>query len=182
MKPRHHNFFSRRLFMFFSFFNFIASFLQAELQWDWRSIDPTTVSFPKNFVWGVGTSAHQVEGNCSNNNWSAWELSVDPSGNPRIKDGQKAGIACDHWNRYKEDIQLMKQLGIKAYRFSVEWSKIEPRAGFFNQEALNHYSDVCDALLAADIKPVITLHHFTHPYWFDQLGSFEKDAGRFKGL
>jgi len=145
-----------------------------ELHWDWNKIDTANIDFPPEFLWGVATAAHQVEGNGANNNWSAWEKARDDGGQPRIKNDQKAGLACDHWNRYREDILLMQKLGVKAYRFSVEWSKIEPRAGEFDRAALQHYKEVCEALLAAGIKPVITLHHFTHPNWFEQKGAFEK--------
>lgn len=145
-----------------------------ELRWNWEKIDTTKIEFPKRFLWGVATAAHQVEGHSDNNNWSAWENAREENGRPRIKNGQKAGIACDHWNRYREDILLMQKLGVKAYRFSVEWSKIEPRAGEFDETALQHYQEVCAALLAAGIAPVVTLHHFTHPLWFEQKGAFEK--------
>ncbi len=145
-----------------------------ELRWDWQKIDTTAIHFPAGFLWGVATAAHQVEGNVDNNNWSEWEKEGDDNGKPRIKNGQKAGKACDHWNRYKEDIALMQGLGVKAYRFSVEWSKIEPHEGQFDLTALRHYREVCDALLAAGIKPVVTLCHFTHPIWFDRKGAFER--------
>lgn len=146
-----------------------------ELRWDWDHIDTKRIRFPQHFLWGVATSAHQVEGGCDNNNWSAWEQTVDASGQPRIKQGQRAGRACEHWQRYREDIQLMKALGVQAYRFSVEWSKIEPRPGEFDEAALQHYREVCAALQAENLQPVVTLHHFTHPQWFDALGAFEKE-------
>lgn len=146
-----------------------------ELRWDWQKINTDAIHFPAGFLWGVATSAHQVEGGCDNNNWSEWERAQDVNGKPRIKNGQKAGKACDHWNRYKEDIALMQALGVKAYRFSVEWSKIEPEEGRFDLNALQHYREVCEALLAAGIKPVVTLHHFTNPLWFEQGGAFERE-------
>ncbi len=145
-----------------------------ELRWDWNKIDTADIHFPKEFLWGTATAAHQVEGNCDNDNWGAWEQAPDEHGKPRIKNGQKAGLACDHWNRYLEDISLLQALGVKAYRFSVEWSKIEPKEGEFDQTALQHYQEMCEALLAAGLKPVVTLHHFTHPIWFEQKGAFEK--------
>jgi len=79
-----------------------------ELRWAWNKIDTATVNFPREFLWGVATAAHQVEGNCDNNNWSAWENARDENGKPRIKNEQKAGLACDHWNRYREDVLLMQ--------------------------------------------------------------------------
>lgn len=124
------------------------------------------------FFWGTATSAHQVEGNCTNNNWFEFESAVDNLGAPRILDGQRAGLACDHWNRYREDIALMKSLSLNAYRFSVEWSKIEPEEGRFDEDALGHYCDVVDELILQDIHPVVTLHHFTNPLWFERKGGF----------
>ena len=145
-----------------------------ELRWDWDRINVNDMNFPEEFRWGVATSSHQVEGNCTNN-WSAWEASTNEKGNPRILDGDRSGLACDHWNRYKEDIGLIKALGLGAYRFSVEWSKIEPEEGKFNNSALKHYRDVCADLEEAGITPVITLHHFTNPLWFEDMGAFEKE-------
>lgn len=145
-----------------------------ENHWDWTKIDETNLNFPDGFLWGTGTSAHQVEGECNNNNWHEWENSVDESGQPRIHQGSISGIACDHWNRYREDIRLMQDLGMKSYRFSLEWSKIEPEAGRYDPSALQHYSEVIDTLIDAGIEPMITLYHFTHPIWFKRLGGFEK--------
>jgi beta-glucosidase len=128
--------------------------------------------FGKDFLWGSATSSHQVEGNCTNNNWYAFESAVDEQGRPRILNGQKADMASDQWNRYKEDIQLMKALSLNAYRFSVEWSKIEPEQGRFDETALDHYEQVIDELLANGIDPMVTLHHFTNPLWFEKQGAF----------
>lgn len=143
------------------------------LKWDWSSLDyQKPQQFPKGFLWGTATSAHQVEGYCTNNTWAAWEKEVDETGKPRVE--SRSGIACDHWNRYKDDIQLMKELGVNAYRFSIEWSKIEPQEGTFNEEALQHYQDVCQELVDNGIQPCITLHHYTDPLWFMNKFGFEK--------
>lgn len=131
--------------------------------------------FGKDFLWGSATSAYQVEGNCTNNNWYEFESAVDEDGQSRISNRQRSGICCDHWNRYKEDIQLMKVLSLNAYRFSVEWSKIEPKQGEFDEAALDHYESVVDELLAQGIEPMITLHHFTNPIWFEERGAFLRD-------
>ena len=146
-----------------------------ELRWDWNKIDASKISFPKSFCWGTATASHQVEGNCTNNNWFLWESSKDENNIPRIKNNQKSGIACDHWNRYKEDIGLIKKTGVTHYRFSLEWSKIEPEKGRYDEEVINHYSNVIDSLIENNIVPVITLHHFTNPIWFDEIGGFEKE-------
>ncbi len=140
-----------------------------ELKWDWPTINTDDVEYPNGFLWGTGTSAYQVEGNCTDNDYYPYEGSTKTM-------PEMAGLACDHWNRYKEDIQLMKKLGFKAYRFSVEWSKIEPQEGDFNEEALQHYADVCDELIKNDIQPVVGFHHYTNPRWFtENMDGFEKE-------
>ena len=146
-----------------------------EIRWDWSSIDPKNMKFPNNFSWGTATASHQVEGGCDNNNWYKWESAFNDKGFPRIKDGQKAGDACDHWNRHKDDIGLIKKLGVSHYRFSLEWSKIEKTKGEYCKETIKHYSEVIDDLLKENITPVITLHHFSNPIWFDEIGGFEKE-------
>jgi beta-glucosidase len=145
-----------------------------QLKWNWSKIDTKKLSFPKDFIWGVATSAHQVEGYNTNNQWYLWETTVDATGNPMIARGQLSGQACDHWRRVSQDIGLMKELGVKSYRFSVEWSRIEPAEGVFDSLAIRHYQDECDSLLANGITPMVTLHHFTNPIWFERKGAFEK--------
>ena len=149
------------------------SFSNPEIEWDWESINTSDIHFPSSFAWGTATAAHQVEGNNTNNNWYQWEHSVDKNNISRIHNNDKSGIAADHWNRYPEDIKLMKELGVNHYRFSIEWSKIEPDNDVFNQNALSHYRELCKALIKENITPVVTLHHFTHPIWFEDLGAFE---------
>lgn len=148
---------------------------QVNLRLDFSRLKKEPWRFGRDFIWGSATSAHQVEGNCTNNNWFLFESAVDEEGKPRISNGQKAGIACDHWNRYKEDIQLMKALSLNAYRFSVEWSKIEPKEGEFDEAALDHYEQVVDELLKNGIEPMVTLHHFTNPIWFEEKGAFLRE-------
>lgn len=145
-----------------------------QLKWDWSKINTNQLTFPKDFLWGVATAAHQVEGYNTNNQWYLWESTVDAAGSPMVARGQKSGIACDHWNRYPQDIRLMKDLGVKSYRFSVEWSRIEPKEGVFDSLAIRHYQNVCDSLIANGIVPMVTLHHFTNPIWFERKGAFEK--------
>ncbi len=145
-----------------------------EIRWDWDTIQTDKVEFPEKFIWGTATAAHQVEGNCLNN-WSVFEKGSKSNGEPNIKDRQQSGLACDHWNRYPEDISLIKELGLSHYRFSVEWSKIQPEHDVFDEHVLSHYSKMIDTLIENDITPVLTLHHFTHPIWFDKMGAFEKE-------
>ena len=145
-----------------------------ETNWNWDKIDTQNIHFPNSFAWGTATAAHQVEGNNTNNNWYDWEHQLDENNQPRIHNGDKSILAADHWNRYPDDIKLMKDLGVNHYRFSIEWSKIEPENGNYDLEAIQHYRDLCDSLLKNNITPVVTLHHFTHPIWFEKLGAFEK--------
>ena len=145
------------------------------LRFDFAKLKAIPWRFGKDFLWGSATASHQIEGGCTNNNWFAFESAVDEQGKPKIRDGQKAGLACNSWNLYKEDTRLMKELSLNSYRFSVEWSKIEPKQGEFDQSALDHYEQVVDDLLANGIEPVVTLHHFTNPLWFEQQGAFLQD-------
>jgi beta-glucosidase len=166
----------KQLGIIFTLLSFSASHTAPEAgnTWDWRHADWSTIktaeaTFPQaDFLWGAATSAHQAEGNCTNNTWSRWEAEGHCE--------EPSGTACDHWNRYKEDIQLLKKAGLNAYRFSIEWSKIEPREGEFDEAALKHYEDVCDELVKNDIRPCVTLHHYTDPLWFADKGGFEKES------
>src|SRR2546427_597942 len=97
--------------------------------------------FPPGFLWGAATSAHQVEGNCTNNDWWAWEQ----SGKVR----EPSGLACDHYRRFREDFDLARELHHNAHRFSLEWSRIEPKEGQFSDEAIAHYRDVLRARVRA---------------------------------
>ncbi len=151
------------------------NFKEPVLKWNWDKIDLNDIFFPEDFIWGVASAAHQVEGYHTTNNFSWWETQVDEQGNPRIKRGEKCGAACDNWNRYADDIELIQDLGVSSYRFSVSWSKIMPEEGLVDSTALQHYVDMCDTLLAAGIIPMVTLHHFTHPMWFEDKGAFEKE-------
>lgn len=145
-----------------------------ELRWDWAAADQVPLAFPGDFIWGVATAAHQVEGDSDNNNWSRWETRTNDRGEPTIAGGQRCGRACDHWNRYREDIELARALGVRGYRISLAWDKLEPQPGVYDQSAIDHYHEVLDAMHAAGMDPMVTLHHFTHPLWFEDMGSFEK--------
>ncbi|MGZ3787882.1 MAG: glycoside hydrolase family 1 protein [Bacteriovorax sp.] len=126
------------------------------------------LTFPENFKWCVATAAHQIEGGNENNDWWEWEHSV-PS---KIKNGENSGLAIDHWNKVAEDTKLLKDLGVKQYRFSIEWSRIEPKEGVFNLEAIHHYKDELKELQKYGIAPMVTLHHFTSPLWFAKMGGW----------
>jgi len=124
-----------------------------------------TKKFPADFYWGAATASYQVEGGIDNTDWSL------AAQNGRVP---VCGRACDHYNLYEDDFELAKQLGHTAHRFSVEWARIEPEEGKFDEEAIEHYRGVLQSLLEKDIKPFITLWHFTLPKWFAESGGFER--------
>lgn len=123
-------------------------------------------TFPKDFLWGAATSSHQVEGNNTLNDWWDWEQ--------RGKVKEKSLLACNQWEFYEKDFELARSLSHNAHRFSIEWSRIEPRQGEFSQEAISHYRQVLLALRDRGIEPVVTLHHFTNPLWFARKGGWER--------
>jgi len=149
------------------------NYRQHHVPWKNHAVDISKFRFPRGFLCGAATAAYQVEGGCDNNDWSIWENSYDEHARPRIKNGAKAGLAADHWNRYRQDIELLCQLGCNAYRFSIEWSKVSPQPGVWNQRALNHYLEKCIYLKEKKITPFVTLHHFTIPLWLSEKGGFE---------
>ncbi|MCX6765800.1 MAG: glycoside hydrolase family 1 protein [Candidatus Moranbacteria bacterium] len=145
--------------------------------------------FPKDFFWGAATSAHQVEGN-NVNNWSQWEREnagrLAKEAKDKWQDWQKekfpemfnpenyiSGRACDHYNRYEEDFDLAQSSGHNAHRFSIEWSRIEPEEGKFNEKEIEHYRKVILALRKRNIEPFATLWHWTNPLWLEEKGGCE---------
>ena len=127
-------------------------------------------TFPSGFRWGTATSAHQVEGNNVQNDWWAWEQ--EPG---RIRNGDRSGRACAWWENAEHDFDRAAQLHQNAHRLSVEWSRIEPRQGEWDQAALERYRQMLRALCERGIEPMVTLHHFTHPLWFAGQGGWERD-------
>jgi beta-glucosidase len=124
------------------------------------------MAFPDGFLWGAATAAHQIEGNNLNNDW--WKLEHDAA-----RFGvQFSGDACDSYHRFDEDMRLLASAGLNAYRFSFEWSRIEPSPGKFSRALLAHYRRMIDTALGLGLTPVVTLHHFTHPLWFGELGGW----------
>jgi beta-glucosidase len=127
-----------------------------------------SIEFPDGFLWGTATAAHQVEGGNWNNDWWAWEH------NPQSNCVEPSGDAIDHYHRYPDDIALLASLGFKTYRFSVEWSRIEPEAGEFSNASLDHYRRMCATCHEHGITPIVTYHHFTTPRWVTHLGGWEE--------
>lgn len=145
--------------------------------------------FQKNFFWGSATSAHQVEGN-NINDWSEREKQIAVRLAKEAKDRwQKwqqekfpemfnpenyiSGRACDHYNRFEEDFDIAKSLGHNAHRFSVEWSRIEPEEGKWDEKEIEHYKKVIKALRERGIEPFVTLWHWTQPLWVRDIGGWE---------
>lgn len=132
-----------------------------------------TRRFPEGFLWGTATSAHQVEGGNTNNDWWAWEQVPG-----HIKNGDTSAVACDWWRgeKYREDFDLARTLNQNAHRLSVEWSRIEPRENEWSAEAFAFYRRVLSALCERGMTPLVTLHHFTNPLWLRAQGAWETPA------
>jgi beta-glucosidase len=124
--------------------------------------------FPDGFSWSTATAAHQIEGGNWNNDWWAWEH------NPDSGTVEPSGDACDSYHRYRDDHAIIAELGFDSYRFSIEWSRIEPEEGLFSMAALDHYKRVCEDLRERGVTPVVTFHHFTTPRWVAHHGGWEE--------
>lgn len=152
------------------------------------------LKFPKNFLWGVATSAHQIEGG-QHNQWSVWELENakalaaqssyqfdDLSNWPEVKRSAQtpsnyvSGRATEHYARFAEDISLVRKLNLNAFRLSIEWSRVQPEQGAWDAGAVKHYKEVLAEIKKQGIEPMVTLFHFTLPVWFTEMGGFEKRA------
>ena len=149
--------------------------------------------FPEGFLWGAATASHQVEGN-SQNDWSEWEhanadrLAQESEAafawNPNWQQFRTqatnptnyvSGLACDHYARFEEDFELARSLGHTAHRFSIEWSRVEPKEGVFDEAAIDHYRRVILALRQRSIEPFVTLWHWTLPLWLTKEGGIVND-------
>lgn len=128
------------------------------------------IQFPQGFLWGAATAGHQVEGgNLNSDIWAAeWA--------PGSGFAEPSGDACDHYHRYPEDIATLADLGLNAYRFSVEWSRIEPEEGFFSHAELDHYRRVVGACHEHHVTPMVTYNHFSVPRWFADQGGWNAPA------
>lgn len=152
------------------------------------------LKFPKNFLWGASSAAHQIEGG-NHNQWSVWELEnakVLAQKAPYLykhlpkweefkheavqPENYVSGKATDHYHRYQEDFALLKKMNMNAWRFSIEWSRIEPEEGAWNAEAIEHYRTYLQKLATLGIEPFVTLWHWTVPTWFEEKGGWEKRA------
>jgi beta-glucosidase len=154
--------------------------------------------FPKNFYWGAAVAAHQVEGN-NHNDFSEFEKKVAQKRADHAENKFKffntfgfkvdfqrfkseatdpnnyiSGEACNFWNKWQEDFKILKELNLNSFRFSIEWSRIEPEENKFNEKALAHYQEMIDWLNKNNIEPFVTLWHFTNPIWFAEKGGWAK--------
>ncbi len=125
------------------------------------------VTFPKGFLWGAATAAHQVEG--GNTNSESWVLEHTPGS----MYAEPSGDAIDHYHRYRDDIALLARLGFNSYRFSIEWARIEPEEGLFSLAALEHYRRMLACCHEHGLTPIVTFHHFTSPRWLMKTGGWE---------
>lgn len=130
--------------------------------------------FPDNFIWGTATSSYQIEGarNIDGKSDSIWDAFCEKKGN--ILDGSNGDVACDHYNLFKKDIELLKQLNIKSYRFSVSWPRVIPEGkGKVNRKGLDFYNNIIDELIKADIEPIVTIYHWDLPQCLQEIGGWE---------
>lgn len=156
--------------------------------------EDANINFPKDFLWGASVSAYQVEGG-NHNQWTVWELAHAAE---QAKTAEKryghlphwdeikkqakdpnnyvSGRGIDHYNLYEDDFKLLKKLNLNTFRFGVEWSRLEPEEGQWNQEAIEHYRGYIEKLKDMDIEPVINLWHWTSPVWFAEKGGFDKGS------
>lgn len=148
--------------------------------------------FPKDFLWGASTASHQVEGD-TYNQWSVWELEnakrLATTAKERLSwlprwdeiepfatdpENYISGDGVEHYTRYKEDFKLAKKLNLNSFRFGIEWSRLEPQDGVWDQEAWDHYKEYIIELVNMDIEPILNIWHWTMPKWFTDKGGFQK--------
>lgn len=129
------------------------------------------LNFPANFAWGVSTSSTQTENSSENNSWSRTYLDTITDKKNTIA----PNFACDSWNNWKDDIDKVAYLGCTSYRISIEWSRIEPSLGIFDQDAINHYVDIAKYCQEKNIQLMCCLHHYSDPIWFLEQGGFAQE-------
>lgn len=128
--------------------------------------DHTSLKFPEGFLWGAATSAHQVEGGNTKNDWWEWEAT-------HLPEHMRSGKAANQYHLFEKDFELVQNLGHNAHRLSIEWSRIEPEEGIFDEREIEHYVKVLASLKEKGLKVMLTLHHFTSPAWFAEKGGWE---------
>jgi len=146
----------------------------SEVEVDRAFANVKELEFPQGFEFGAVTAAGHVEGGHVDTNWARWEQQgTREDGRETVKEGQKAGIMTDSWEQFLTvDLPLIQETGLSSYRFSIEWSRLMPTAGSFDEAALARYVEWCIALRKVNVEPCITLLHFTYPGWFEDLGGW----------
>src|SRR5690606_30620615 len=129
-----------------------------------------TRSFPAGFLFGTATSATQIEGGACDTDWARFARERLPDGRRRCAGGDTPERACEHWQRWRDDVTLQAELGMTAHRFSLEWARIEPEEGNFDFAVLDRYREEAALLVEHGITPMITLHHFSLPGWLSDKG------------
>ncbi|MDR1642975.1 MAG: beta-glucosidase [Clostridiales bacterium] len=132
------------------------------------------MGFSEGFIWGAASAAHQVEGAYDEDGKGLGIWDALSAGH--VKHGENGNVACDHYHRFKEDIALMKEIGIKAYRFSVSWPRIVPEPGKVNEKGLQFYKELVQELKEAGIEPMCTLFHWNLPMWLHELGGWRYEG------
>ncbi|MBQ2898291.1 MAG: glycoside hydrolase family 1 protein, partial [Oscillospiraceae bacterium] len=123
---------------------------------------------PEKLLMGVATAATQIEGGDIGSNWNDWyERGF-------IKDGTNPATGNDHWEKWRGDTEIMSGMGLQIYRFGIEWARIIPEEGTINEEAVLRYREELLLLREKGIRPLLTIHHFTNPMWFEKIGGFTK--------
>lgn len=149
-------------------------------------------NFPKDFLWGASTAAHQVEGG-NRNQWTVWELAhagrlaakarkeyghlqIWPDIKKAAEDplNYVSGNGVDHYNRFEEDFDILNRLNLNAFRFGIEWSRLEPEEGRWDEREFQHYKDYIKGLKMRGIKPILNIWHWTQPFWFEERGGFSR--------
>ncbi len=132
------------------------------------SSEETKITLPKGFLLGAASSAHQVEGNNINSDWWYWEQQGKVP---------KSGLATDFYHKYEEDFKIAEDLGLNAFRISIEWARIEPVEGRFEAKEVEHYRQVLKKMKELGLTRMVTLHHYTFPQWLAEKGGFETNLG-----
>lgn len=126
------------------------------------------MGFPENFLWGAASAAFQIEGAYDEDGKGAgiWDAMIDG----KVAHGENGKIASDHYHHYKEDVAIMKKLGLKSYRFSVSWPRVIPEEGKINLKGIEFYKSLVEELVSAGIEPICTIFHWNLPMWIEQKG------------
>jgi beta-glucosidase len=132
------------------------------------------MAFPKEFLWGAATASAQIEGGWNEDGRTPSIWDVTPNG--KIKGDANCHVACDHYHRWQHDVALMKELGLKSYRFSISWSRVMPDEGRINQKGIAFYSELVDELRRNDIEPIVTIYHWDLPIWAQEKGGWMSNS------